>query len=351
VDTYAVEQLLDVRLAGRRKKAAHFFESGREFMKTSGPPASDFGGSDFRLIDSFSLELKEFFRFFQPTPLFNKCPSKETSEAALLLLDNGSSLLSPLEYQFSKEACEKAASSLLALLKNHLPDRKPDLSRLEEILLKRKWTPENFLADVFTNREERIAYAIQKFDLEEDITMYFAVTLARPFKAQSARYLAEDLNLGNWSRGYCPVCGHWPSLAHIYSDGGQRTLWCMHCDTRWPFPRLQCSYCLNDNQDELELISPESDSPFRMQVCTGCRRYLKEVRSSEPADKFSFDEIYLKTHALDFLAQEEGYTHPSPLLVRNEGSDDENTGKSRRSSVHGQNDNWASLTNNCHFIP
>lgn len=229
----------------------------------------------------------------------------------------------------------------MKLLRNHLPDRKSALSRLEEILLQRRWAPEDFLADVFTNREKRIANAVQKFDLEEDITMFFAVILARPFRAQNARYLAEGLDLKNWLRGYCPVCGHWPSLAHIYADGGQRTLWCMHCDTRWPFPRLQCSYCLNDNQDELGLISPESDSPFRMQVCADCRRYLKEIRSSESTDKFSFDENYLKTHALDLLAQEEGYTQPPLLLARHECTDDENKPKNTRMCVHEENNNWA----------
>lgn len=55
-------------------------------MGTSGTPASDFDGADFRLIDSLSSELKDFFGRFQPIPLFKKQPTKESSEATLLLL-------------------------------------------------------------------------------------------------------------------------------------------------------------------------------------------------------------------------------------------------------------------------
>jgi formate dehydrogenase maturation protein FdhE len=74
----------------------------------------------------------------------------------------------------------------------------------------------------------------------------------------------------------------------------------------------------------LGLIGPSSELSYRAQVCTGCRRYLKEARSSEAVDKFHFDTVYLGTFMLDVLARNEGYIRESPLLVR---SNDDSGGK------------------------
>ncbi len=60
----------------------------------------------------------------------------------------------------------------------------------------------------------------------------------------------------SWDRGYCPICRHWPVMAHIHQGRNERTLWCLKCGIIWPLSRLQYIYCCNANMGNLILSFP-----------------------------------------------------------------------------------------------
>ena len=167
--------------------------------------------------------------------------------------------------------------------------------------------PEDLVSHAFRDQFEDILAAAQRLGVDEELFAGITVFLARPFRGQAAQDLIQGVDLRGWLRGHCPVCGHLPVLAHIQSAAGLRTLWCLHCGTNWPFARLECPYCLNENQEELELIGAEDEPSCWAHACAGCGKYIKEIKSDLPADGFPFEEFYLETHASDLLARDVGF--------------------------------------------
>ena len=276
---------------------------------------------NIRMLETFTSAFAEFFQRCDKKSLFKRFPPKETAEAATRMLADGRYLLRFSEFQFQADDCRAIALDLFDLLKKHLSDKEEAINRIQDVFMTEKIEMIDFLASIFSNQGNDVINIVRKFGLAEDLTTFFAIYLARPFRARAAHLLTDDVDLQNWSYGYCPVCGHWPVLSHIDGKEGHRTLWCLHCGTYWSFKRIQCAYCLNDNHETLEIISPVSQESYRVQVCNKCRRYLKEVRSSETVDKFPFDTVYLGTLTLDLLAKKEGYIQESNLTVRYDNPD------------------------------
>lgn len=127
-------------------------------------------------------------------------------------------------------------------------------------------------------------------------------------KAALARLPAFDPTL--WYRGYCPICGGWPDLGLLDADKGARSLVCARCDAIWPYRRVGCPFC---GDDEHIHYFAASDDKFRVYVCENCHTYLKHARL--PIDDLARSLLGLRllTVGLDLEAEAKGLKRPSPL--------------------------------------
>jgi FdhE protein len=95
----------------------------------------------------------------------------------------------------------------------------------------------------------------------------------RPFLASCAVGLLPRLELGDWQRGACPLCGAEPDFC-VITAAGQRELVCSRCTGRWPYESHGCPFCANE--DRLRLTSfAGRGSRYRLNACDVCLRYLK----------------------------------------------------------------------------
>lgn len=118
----------------------------------------------------------------------------------------------------------------------------------------------------------------------------------------------------------CPVCSGAPQLAIIQETGdtrpevGGRSLACSLCQTVWPFRRIVCPSCGEEDEKKLGYFhSPEYDH-VRIDACDICRRYLKAVDLSRLGTAVpAVDEV--AAAPLDAWARERGYTKIELNLV------------------------------------
>ncbi len=267
-------------------------------------------------LESFVKELNEFINRTAEMRLFKRFPVIESSEASSQRLINGRYLLRPCGVEFDQEDCGTAAIDLFNLLLKNMPERKDDITLLRESFISERLNIYDFLLKAFCNRGNEVLLDINSNSLPTDLCIFFALWYCRPFRQKAARRLISDLNLSLWENGYCPVCGHWPSLGHIETKEGHRTLWCAHCGTTWQYERIKCVFCSTTDQDRLELISLADDYTYYVQVCSKCRRYLKVVRSTESVLEFPFELVYLGTSTLDMVVASAGYIQENILSVR-----------------------------------
>ncbi len=139
-----------------------------------------------------------------------------------------------------------------------------------------------------------------------------AQNAVRPALRAWRRQLAPLARGVPWDRGYCPVCGARAVLAELQGNEQSRHLRCGRCGADWGARRLGCPFCGNENPSSLGFLhSGERIPGARIEVCDGCRGYLKVVVSFEPGDPDDVIVQDLATLPLDFAARARGYAAPA----------------------------------------
>ncbi len=142
-----------------------------------------------------------------------------------------------------------------------------------------------------------------------------AVLTVRPFLSWLSEHVnAHKAHPDSWLQGNCPFCGTVPVLGRISAEDGRLLLWCWLCATEWRFPRMACPYC-NGSAADGQLFFTVRDTPYRVELCKNCSRYLKilDERRLPEHEEIALSWIMndLLTHHLDVLAWKEGYISPS----------------------------------------
>jgi FdhE protein len=110
----------------------------------------------------------------------------------------------------------------------------------------------------------------------------------------------------------CPACGGAPQLSFlepitaIAGDGGSRSLLCASCLTAWPFRRVRCPSCGEEDERKLAYFHAHDLEHVRVDACETCRRYLKTVDLTRLGFAVPLvDEV--AAAPLDLWAREKGY--------------------------------------------
>jgi FdhE protein len=151
--------------------------------------------------------------------------------------------------------------------------------------------------------EEERGEEDETFDL---IDLFLEECLRPAFENVVAGY-GDVVLKSKWSEGYCPVCGKEPKIGEIKEEEGARFLFCNQCGIEWPFLRIKCPFCGNEEQQTLAYFTVEDDERYRVDVCNECKRYIKIVDFRETKEEPNLDIEDITTLHLDILATEEGY--------------------------------------------
>ncbi|HEY2153053.1 MAG TPA: formate dehydrogenase accessory protein FdhE [Vicinamibacterales bacterium] len=111
----------------------------------------------------------------------------------------------------------------------------------------------------------------------------------------------------------CPFCGGVPQLSILETvseatsaDGGGRQLLCATCLTTWPFRRVLCAHCGEEDERRLGYFQSPAFSHLRVDACDTCQHYLKTVDLTRVGLAVPLvDEV--AGGALDIWASEHGY--------------------------------------------
>ncbi|WP_243372581.1 formate dehydrogenase accessory protein FdhE [Geotalea sp. SG265] len=109
-----------------------------------------------------------------------------------------------------------------------------------------------------------------------------------------------------WSEGYCPICGSRAGMGEICGEDGRRFLSCSSCFFKWPYKRLKCPYCGNDDPETLSYFMA-GEGPTRVDICRACSRYLKTRDTRLGHADVPLEAEDLATIHLDLVAGKEGF--------------------------------------------
>ncbi len=145
-------------------------------------------------------------------------------------------------------------------------------------------------------------------DEQLDLIDLFLEESLRPELEVVAEQYGALVEKAGWAEGYCPICGKEPKIGEIREkEEGKRYLFCHQCGYKWPFRRIKCPFCGNEEQHSLAYFAVEGEESRRVDVCNKCRRYIKIVELSKSSEDVNLDVEDIATLHLDMLAYDEGY--------------------------------------------
>jgi formate dehydrogenase accessory protein FdhE len=125
-----------------------------------------------------------------------------------------------------------------------------------------------------------------------------------------------------WTGAACPVCGGQPQASVIAEESGEfmagspRSLVCGRCATWWPYARITCALCGEEDSRLIESFLVEGRRSVRVDTCATCRGYVKTFDLRQPG---AVDIVPLvddvATLTLDVWAQQRGLRRSASSLA------------------------------------
>ena len=260
------------------KKMLDFYEKIREKQEDykPGPDVSPIGTSDnFR-----TLQIKEGF------PLINK-------EDFILDIMSSVELFKSL-CEVGKNATDKMKENLV-LIEDAVRNRALDIEKLLT-----RYYDEAYLKNVLRDTE-----------VDESVLKFLVHMSIKPSIKVNVEKLKDKVDMRNWLRGYCPVCGSFPHMSELKGEG-QRFFECSFCGFEWPSERLKCPFCENKDHESLHFFCEEGKEVYRVDVCDKCKQYIKTVDSRKLNFEPDLELEDIATIHLDMMASEKGFKRPVP---------------------------------------
>jgi FdhE protein len=156
---------------------------------------------------------------------------------------------------------------------------------------------EDLLSECWRNPSDRQFFA-------KAVLQPYAEILAVAGVAPADRQLSKPDNR-------CPFCGGMAQLSILHNtgrslEGGGRALLCATCLTVWPFRRVLCAHCGEEDEHKLGYFQSADREHLRIDACETCRHYLKSVDLTRLGLAIPLvDEV--AGASLDLWARDRGY--------------------------------------------
>ena len=201
---------------------------------------------------------------------------KIDSEDKLEAWKQGRSFLIPSELTLDWEKITALYQRLVKLIKKRKDGRHQEKGLLKAIADMENGAPVLIKATLASNNGA-IEASAKALNIDSPVLGLLLRLALRPALTAIAQAVLKQLDLTYWHYGHCPVCGSAPGLADLSGEGGKRRLHCSLCEAAWPYQRLRCPFCENDNQKELMYLRAEKEEGLRVDLCYRCNHYLKTI--------------------------------------------------------------------------
>jgi FdhE protein len=158
--------------------------------------------------------------------------------------------------------------------------------------------------------EDRLAHLAKTAAADPQALAALLQLATIPLLQACGRCLAHRVPV-DWSHGYCPVCGGWPTFAEV--RGLERThRWrCGRCGGDWGFALLRCPYCGEADHHHLGSLVAEGEfETYSVSTCMTCKGYVKARTTLQATPSYAVVLEDLATVEWDVVALERGYTRP-----------------------------------------
>lgn len=212
----------------------------------------------------------------------------------------------------SDDPFKDIALSLAEAVKEGMPKLSDEMGRLSGLIEQDKLC----LADYFAESPDAENAAITGWENTLNISpsnaSFLLSLIARVILEKRAGEITAMLGDFAWEKGYCPICGEFPSIALIEEEGGKRFLHCSLCGQDWRFTRVSCPYCEKEAQTGMDYYYVENNQQESAFVCDQCKKYLITLYRAGRLLARDMDISAISLVHLDMIMQDKAY---APMVV------------------------------------
>ena len=202
---------------------------------------------------------------------------------------------------------EDLARAMIAAIVKGFPHLENDLKCFDGVLSEKKLDLYEYFRGDEKGREQTRRSWNEAFGLSTTVVAFVLQQVARIVLEKRCSVLAEQLEGQVWDKGYCPICGSFPTLSIIGEKIGERRLYCSDCGHDWLFSRVICPCCGHEGQEGMNFFLIEDKAQEAAFTCDQCRRYLITLHRVSDLNDRDLDVSAMGLVHLDVIMQEKGF--------------------------------------------
>jgi FdhE protein len=242
-------------------------------------------------------------------PSFDVILPEISEELRAIQTKEGFPLINPNDFVIDIRSSVSLFESVCHIAKNATEKMRINIQAMEEALAINALNLREILRK---HSDESYLNAIAKeFDIDIAVLKFLIHTSIQPSVEANVEKLKDRVDLKNWLKGYCPVCGSSPLMSGLRGEG-QRYFLCSFCGFLWPGERIKCPFCENRNQKKLHYFYEEGCEAYRVDLCDNCKQYVKTVDARKLGYEPDLNLEDITTVHLDILASQKGFKRPAP---------------------------------------
>jgi FdhE protein len=202
---------------------------------------------------------------------------------------------------FHDDPWEEIALSIIPAIKRGFPDLQDDLDKLDALIKNGKMNLYECFQSYPVNGEKIIDHWAAEWNEGVPAVAFLIQTASRVILEKRAKHV--DWHGIEWEKGYCPICGTFPSIAMIKEKIAWRWLHCSACGYEWKFDRFICPYCEHEGQKEVPYFFIEGREQETAFICDTCKRYLITLNRVSDLNVRDLDISAISLVHLDIIMQ------------------------------------------------
>jgi len=205
-----------------------------------------------------------------------------------------------------EDSLKEIAISLAFAVKEGMPQLAENIDQISGLIKEGKINPKDYFK-VSADGENKATDGWACLKISPSNASFLMILISRVALEQRAKEITTALGEFDWEKGYCPICGSFPSIALIEEEGGKRFLHCSLCGHDWRFTRVICPYCENEAEKGMDYFYIEKKTQESAFVCDKCKKYLVTIYRAGSLFARDMDIAAISLIHMDMIMQEKGY--------------------------------------------
>lgn len=205
------------------------------------------------------------------------------------------------------DSLKEIVLSLASAVKEGMPQLSENIDKISDLIQHDKINPADYFKSVATGENKTADSWGNDLKISPSNASFLMSLVGRVVLERRAKEILAALGEYSWEKGYCPICGEFPSIALIEEEGGKRFLHCSSCGHDWRFTRAVCPYCEDEAQREMDYFYVENKTQESAFVCDKCKKYLVTLYRAGHVFERDMDISAVSLIHMDMIMQGKGY--------------------------------------------